>query len=41
LKLSTLEAKGFATAMSVLWFIGTFLGIMAQGKFVVSWAIAF
>lgn len=41
LKLSTLEAKWFATAMSVLWFIGTFLGIMAQWRFVISWAIAF
>ncbi len=40
LKLSSLEAKGIATAMSVFWFIGTFMWVMAQGRYVVSWSIA-
>ncbi len=40
LKLSSLEAKGIATAMSIFWFLGTMLSVMIQGQYVVSWAIA-
>ncbi len=40
LKLSSLEAKGIATAMSIFWFVGTLLGVIAQGRYVVSWALA-
>ena len=40
LKLSALEAKGIATAMSVFWFIGTFFWVLAQGRYVISWALA-
>jgi uncharacterized membrane protein YfcA len=40
IKLSSLEAKGQATAMSVFWFIGTLLAILIQWQYVLSWAIA-
>ena len=29
-----------AAVLSVFWFIGTFFGIMATGKYVISWGIA-
>lgn len=40
LRLSPLEAKGIATAMSIFWFLGTLLSVIIQGQYVVSWAIA-
>jgi hypothetical protein len=40
LRLSTLEAKGIATAMSLFWFAGTLLSIIVQGQFNFSWGIA-
>ena len=40
LRLSSLEAKGIATAMSLFWFIGTLLWVLAQGRYVISWALA-
>lgn len=40
LKLSSLEAKGIATAMSIFWFLGTLLSVLVQGRFVISWAVA-
>lgn len=40
IRLSSLEAKGQATAMSIFWFIGTFFAILVQGQYVLSWAIA-
>ncbi len=40
LRLSTLEAKWIATAMSIFWFLGTMLSVMIQGQYVISWAIA-
>ena len=40
IRLSSLEAKWMAAVLSVFWFIGTFFGIMATGKYVISWGIA-
>ena len=41
IKLPALTAKGLSSAMSVFWFIGSFLAIMVRGQYVGSWAIAF
>lgn len=41
IKLPALMAKWLATAMSVFWFIGSFLAIMVRGQYVISAAIAF
>lgn len=40
IKLPVLMAKWLATAMSVFWFIGSFVAILVRGQYVVSWAIA-
>lgn len=40
LKLSAIEAKWIATAMSLFWFLGTMLSVMVQGQYVLSWAVA-
>ncbi len=40
LRLSSIEAKWIATAMSVFWFIGTLFWVIVQWQYVISWAIA-
>lgn len=40
LRLSSIEAKGIATAMSIFWFIGTLAWVLAQGRYNISWALA-
>ncbi len=41
IKLPALMAKWLATAMSVFWFIGSFLAIMVRGQYNIPFAIAF
>lgn len=40
LRLSSMEAKGFATAMTIFWFIGTCAGILVQWKYNMPWGIS-
>ncbi len=41
IRLPALMAKWLSAAMSVFWFIGSFIAIMVQGQYIVSLAIAF
>ena len=41
IKLPALMAKWLSAAMSVFWFIGSFIAIMVQGQYIVSLALAF
>ncbi len=41
IKLPALMAKWLSAAMSVSWFIGSFIAIMVQGQYIISLAIAF
>ena len=39
LKLTSIEAKGHSTAVTLFWFIGTTLWVISQGRYVLSWAV--
>ncbi len=41
IKLPALMAKWLSSAMSVFWFIGSFIAIIVQGQYIISLAIAF
>jgi uncharacterized membrane protein YfcA len=40
LRLSPIQAKGISSALTLFWFTGTFFGILSQGQYRISWAIA-
>lgn len=40
LRLSAIEAKWIASALTFFWFAGTLTGILSQGQYMISWAIA-
>lgn len=40
LRLSAMEAKAYGTTLTLFWMIGTIGGIVIQGRYVISWALA-
>lgn len=40
LRMTPIQAKGISSALTLFWFTGTLFGILSQGQYVISWAIA-
>lgn len=40
LRLSAMEAKAYGTTITLFWMIGTIGGVVMQGRYVISWALA-
>lgn len=40
LRMTPIEAKGIASVLTLFWFVGTLFGILSQGQYHISWAVA-